>query len=158
MNDLHEKYLAVLKENEELKMRIKILENNLSSNSENKEKENNINENKNIYENKNVNEPDLKNILQNYIKTQKIIKKAIQSLLGFEIIIKNKTLIFRSIYAFNEDEFFIFEFENENFKLIENEYLKEFRKEVELYILKGKSLPAFLGFVTLELYGQKTMQ
>ncbi|TBT98862.1 putative mitotic checkpoint protein, partial [Hamiltosporidium tvaerminnensis] len=80
-----------------------------------------------------------------------------KSMLGYEITFNENNVILHSSYAFDDEDIFVFEIDDNNScTLKSNEFVANWKREIDLYLLNGKSVPAFLSAVTLELYNQKT--
>lgn len=201
MEDLHQKYSNLFKENEDLKIRIKYLEMRLEQNEkengrcincnelslpcnesrkskhettfehQNKEYENNKSENadhmNNECDQKDEEIKSLKNEMEKYkalvyklIEEQKIITKSLGVILGYEYTLSetNRKIILRSIYSFDADDYIIFTFESGGCNLIKNHFTESYSNDIDQLIVKGKSVPAFLAHVTLDLFGKKTFQ
>lgn len=84
----------------------------------------------------------------------------IKSILGYKIIITDKNeYMAKSIYAFSDDDFFLFRvLEGSRIEFIKTPYLRQWRIFYEKYITQGKSISAFLSAVNLELFNMKTFE
>lgn len=94
-------------------------------------------------------------------KYKKRLTNAIQTLgniFGYEVELKEKRIILRSIYAFDEEDVFILQISERGIGVESNGYLKKFEKERTIYLDKGRSISAFLSAVTLSLFEQNTFQ
>lgn len=190
MEELHQKYSNLFRENEDLKLRIKYLEMRLEQNEKengrctnchgNSYRENEIdkktareeNMKHKIIEDEN-NDPQIleisslkneickyKTLAHNLIEKQKIINKTVNSVLGYELHISenNKKITARSMYSFDENDCVDFLMNETRFDFIPNEFTDTYSKEIDQFIIKGKSVSAFLAHVTLDLFGQTTFQ
>lgn len=171
MEELYQKYSDLFRENEDLKLRIKYLERRIEQNEKANmktvsQKCNCIAIEKSISSDNNEEINTLKKEIEKYkslvhdcVESHKIMKKGVSALLGYEfdIVDKNK-IVLHSMYSFSEDDCFIFGLENNHFNLTRNQFTETYPKEIDAFILKGRSVSAFLAHVTLDLFGQNTLQ
>lgn len=85
-------------------------------------------------------------------------RKYILGLLGYQFEIKDDKIELLNLYAFNAEDRLIFQIEEGNLNLISNSFTDEYKNEIESYLVKGKSIPAFVSSITLDLYQKKTYQ
>ncbi|KRH91844.1 Mitotic checkpoint protein MAD1, partial [Pseudoloma neurophilia] len=164
MEEIHEKYSNLFKENENLKIRIKYLEMKLQKN----EKENGCQqklEDQSIDTEQKI--KSLQNDILKYktlahetIKNQKTLQKAVSVISGYEFtFIENNTkLIVQSMYSLNEEDRFIFAVDDGRFNLVRNHMTEIYAKDIDTYLVKGRSISALLATVTLDLFSQNTLQ
>lgn len=115
--------------------------------------------------NNNIPDPDTQNY-QKILKEQEVQfkkyfiknKKYVLGLLGYDIEIFNDRIELLSLYSFHPNDKFIFTIENNSLNLLSNEMTEVYKKEVQDYMAIGKSIPAFLAHVTLDLKNKKTFQ
>ncbi|KAF7683437.1 Mitotic spindle assembly checkpoint protein MAD1 [Astathelohania contejeani] len=101
----------------------------------------------------NIHEPTPSDELRNTLRR---INEWITGLLGYKIDFGKDTITLHSLYAFDEDDKFVFNRAGDVLELISNEFACEWSEEIHTYLVNGKSIPAFLSAVTLELFNQKT--
>lgn len=94
--------------------------------------------------------------LEKYKTHFKRIFRLIQGLFGYKMVINKDNIELLSIYAFNSDDLFVFKETGDSVQLLENDFVRAWQKEVELYLIKGRSVPGLLSGVTLELFNTKT--
>ena len=65
-------------------------------------------------------------------------------------------IVFHSLYAFDIEDVFIFRYKSGSMELVNNEFASTWTAEIQNYLIAGKSIPAFLAAVTLDLFNKKT--
>ncbi|WUR05173.1 mitotic spindle assembly checkpoint protein MAD1 (MD1L1) [Vairimorpha necatrix] len=95
---------------------------------------------------------DFDNLKDYFIK----YKKYITGILGYKIDLKEDKIILSSLYSFDSEDLLIFNINKENIELVNNSFASQFNNEIQIYLVKGGSVPAFLSAVTLNLFNQKT--
>lgn len=178
MEDLYQKYSDLFKENEDNKLRIAYLEKKLSEVQEREKfkfqnEENNSNFSckickcdENAENNSEKKENNLRDEIEKHkkltheaIQTQKMMSKVMSSLLGYQFTKIDETrFTLQSMYSFNEEDYFIFSLKENQFDLVRNATIESYSKEMNIFIIKGQSVSAFLAHVTLDLFNQKTFQ
>ena len=116
-------------------------------------------ENQNLIYLKNTNKSnneELSSELMDYKNYNKKFVKIVTALLGYKIEIIGNTITLHSIYAFDKEDVFIFNQENDKIMLQSNDFAISWSKEIDSYLINGRSVPAFLSSVTLELFSKKT--
>jgi mitotic spindle assembly checkpoint protein MAD1 len=83
-------------------------------------------------------------------------KKYITGILGYKIDLKDNKIILSSLYSFDSEDLLIFNINKDNLELVNNTFAGQFSNEIQIYLIKGGSVPAFLSAVTLNLFNQKT--
>ncbi|KAH9411936.1 putative mitotic checkpoint protein [Ordospora pajunii] len=91
--------------------------------------------------------------LRRYLR---IIREYVTGLTGYKMEFKDGEIIFHSLYAFNTEDVFIFRYKSGSMELVNNEFAGAWNAEIQNYLITGKSIPAFLAAVTLELFNKKT--
>ncbi|ADM11085.1 putative MAD domain-containing protein [Encephalitozoon intestinalis ATCC 50506] len=91
--------------------------------------------------------------LRQYLKT---IREYVTGLTGYKMEFRDGEIIFHSLYAFDSEDVFIFRYKSGNMELVNNDFAASWATEVQNYLIAGKSIPAFLAAVTLELFNKKT--
>lgn len=86
------------------------------------------------------------------------IKKYTRGLLGYDMEIKEDTVELLSLYAFDKSDKIVFQINGKNMNLMGNEFIDEYKEVVDMYLVKGKSIPAFISTITLDLVNKKTFQ
>lgn len=163
MQEIYHKYTELLKENADLKLRISYLQDQL----QNIEKENfqiskktckcELTENK--HDESSIQKKENSNEEQKRKEITKQQRRIISGLFGYKMdIIDNKKIILRSMYSFDEDDCFIFESEQNSFSMMPSSFTENYRKEIDTFVVKGRSVSAFLAHVTLDLFSQNTLQ
>lgn len=92
-----------------------------------------------------------RNRINNVIKT-------LGSIFGYEVEVQDNRIILRSLYAFDEEDKIVLVLDGQRIVVEENEFVKRFHREKNVYLDSGNSLGAFLSAVTLSLFEQKTFQ
>lgn len=82
--------------------------------------------------------------------------KVVTGLLGYKIELVDEKIMLLSLYAFDRGDVFVFHQQNDNLQLITNDFALTWKNEIQNYLVNGKSLPAFLSCITLELFNKKT--
>ncbi|KAM0675205.1 Mitotic spindle assembly checkpoint protein MAD1 [Gurleya vavrai] len=140
----------LVNENTILTNRNKMLENRLKELEEQKNTENY--ESHRIRELEDVMKENEKKFREFYVKT----KKYVMGLLGYDINFTENTVELLSLYAFQKENKFVFQVSEESVELLSNEFVEGYKEEIDVYLNKGKSIPAFLAEVTLDLMNKKT--
>ncbi|EQB60326.1 mitotic spindle assembly checkpoint protein 1 [Vairimorpha apis BRL 01] len=83
-------------------------------------------------------------------------KKYITGILGYKIDMKDDKIVLSSLYSFDSEDLLIFNIKKDNLELVNNEFAGLFKNEINIYLIKGGSVPAFLSAVTLKLFNEKT--
>lgn len=86
----------------------------------------------------------------------KRLMKVVTGLLGYKIDLKEDSITLLSLYAFDKEDVFVFKQSNDNLQLVTNDFALGWKNEIENYLVRAKSLPAFLSCITLELFNKKT--
>ncbi|KAG0419578.1 Mitotic spindle assembly checkpoint protein MAD1 [Dictyocoela roeselum] len=86
----------------------------------------------------------------------KEIRHHVLGLLGYKIEFIDNKVVLLSAYAFDRDDVFVFQRNGDQMELINNDFAAQWMKEIDTYMVKSGSIPAFLASVTMELYNQKT--
>lgn len=128
MDELYKKLNETLKENAALKQKIVDLQSDLSK-------------------------KDPKDELRQYLK---MIREYVTGLTGYKMEFRDGEIIFHSLYAFDGEDVFIFRYRSGNMELVNNEFAGGWTAEIQNYLVAGKSIPAFLAAVTLDLFNKKT--
>ncbi|KAI5191323.1 hypothetical protein NEMIN01_1482 [Nematocida minor] len=84
--------------------------------------------------------------------------KTLGNIFGYEVELRAKNILLRSIYAFDEEDVFVLQISERGISVEANSYLKKFEKEKAIYLDQGRSIGAFLSAVTLSLFEQNTFQ
>lgn len=163
MDDLFQKYKQALSDLE--KTNIELQKSNTERNILREElnllkqmQNNNIN-NKDINkENKENKDNELQEQEMKFRKYVSDLRRYVLGLLGYDIEVKNDTVELLSLYAFNSDDKFIFLAKDGKVEMLSNEFAESYKNEIEEYLIKGKSFPAFLAKVTCDLWNKKTFQ
>ncbi|AFN82558.1 putative MAD domain-containing protein [Encephalitozoon romaleae SJ-2008] len=98
-------------------------------------------------------EKDPNNELRQYLRT---IREYVTGLTGYKMEFRDGEIIFHSLYAFDSEDVFIFRYKSGSMELVNNEFAASWASEIQNYLIAGKSIPAFLAAVTLELFNKKT--
>lgn len=85
-----------------------------------------------------------------------MIRKYVTGLTGYKMEFRDGEIVFHSLYAFDSEDVFIFRYRSGNMELVNNEFAGSWANEIQNYLISGKSIPAFLAAVTLELFNKKT--
>ncbi|CAD25121.1 hypothetical protein [Encephalitozoon cuniculi GB-M1] len=91
--------------------------------------------------------------LRQYLRT---IREYVTGLTGYKMEFRDGEIIFHSLYAFDSEDVFIFRYKSGSMELVNNEFAATWASEIQNYLITGKSIPAFLAAVTLELFNKKT--
>lgn len=91
--------------------------------------------------------------MRQYLQT---IREYVTGLTGYRMEFHDGEIVFHSLYAFDSDDVFIFRYKSGNMELVNNEFAASWGAEIQSYLVAGKSIPAFLAAVTLELFNRKT--
>lgn len=83
-------------------------------------------------------------------------RDAVASLTGFDIEMKENRYKLISIYAEKEDDYILFEKKDDNFELLESDFIDELDNTYLRYITDFNSIPAFLNSVNLYLFNSTT--
>lgn len=94
-----------------------------------------------------------KDELRQYLK---MIREYVTGLTGYKMEFRDGEVIFHSLYAFDSEDVFIFRYKSGNMELVNNEFAGTWTNEIQNYLIAGKSIPAFLAAVTLDLFNKKT--
>eukprot|EP00026_Physarum_polycephalum_P012829 Phypoly_transcript_13166.p1 GENE.Phypoly_transcript_13166~~Phypoly_transcript_13166.p1 ORF type:complete len:167 (+),score=27.65 Phypoly_transcript_13166:509-1009(+) len=85
------------------------------------------------------------------------IKDVIAQLLGYRFEISRDQYTLTSTFADHpETDFLVFRPEGPRMALVETEFSKQWAKDVDVYLNKCKSIPAFLSTLTLEYFNRQT--
>lgn len=90
----------------------------------------------------------------------KKFKEAVYLVTGVEINMKSTTLVVKSIYAENPDDELVFKWSQEPGEkpvLVPTEYSCSLDENTMAYYTTCKSIPAFLGMLTMDLFGKQTL-
>lgn len=171
MEELYKKYIDVLRENNDLKLRITFLEHKLAAGIERSaEKENE--ENKFLLEkveqlereriekapeSQNENE-DPQKLNDHYKAILKDFRYSITGFLGYKIDKKDDQIHFSSLYSFDRNDKFIFQANGKSYEMVNNHFAEGYKKEIDTFVVKGKSVPALMAHVTLDLFSKRTFQ
>lgn len=98
-------------------------------------------------------EKDPNDELRQYFRT---IREYVTGLTGYKMEFRDGEIIFHSLYAFDSEDVFIFRYRSGSMELVNNEFAASWASEIQNYLITGKSIPAFLAAVTLELFNKKT--
>ncbi|KAG5859535.1 mitotic checkpoint protein [Encephalitozoon hellem] len=91
--------------------------------------------------------------LRQYLRT---IREYVTGLTGYKMEFRDGEIVFHSLYAFDSEDVFIFRYKSGSMELVNNEFAASWASEIQNYLIAGKSIPAFLAAVTLELFNKKT--
>ncbi|KAM0671454.1 hypothetical protein CWI42_020870 [Ordospora colligata] len=91
--------------------------------------------------------------LRRYLKT---IREYVTGLTGYKMEFRDGEIVFHSLYAFDTEDVFIFRYKSGSMELVNNEFASTWTAEIQNYLIAGKSIPAFLAAVTLDLFNKKT--
>jgi mitotic spindle assembly checkpoint protein MAD1 len=94
-------------------------------------------------------EEKLKRLMRN-------IRDYVTGLLGYKIDFTGNEIACRSLYAFNMEDVFVFRDQNGEMQLVMNDFARAYEREIQTYLTRGKSIPAFLAAVTLDLSSKNT--
>ncbi|XP_010529945.1 PREDICTED: mitotic spindle checkpoint protein MAD1 [Tarenaya hassleriana] len=97
-----------------------------------------------------------------------VFRKACCALFGYKILMDEHQrpngipvtrFILQSIYAQNDDEKLEFEYESGNPTILDNEYAsqREIAKQIEIFVRKFNSIPAFTANLTMESFNRRTL-
>ena len=83
----------------------------------------------------------------------------LKSILGYKIrMLDHNIFLFKSVYAYTDDDVFCIRITKNNMlQVIKTSYLQEWIKEYDKYVVRGKSICAFLSAVNLELFHRNTV-
>lgn len=85
-------------------------------------------------------------------------KKYVLGLLGYDMEVMDDRIELLSLYAFHDTEKFVFTIENNTLNLLSNDMTEAYKGQVQEFLAEGKSIPAFLAHVTMDLWNKKTFQ
>ena len=85
-------------------------------------------------------------------------RNAVVLLFGYEVeMVEEKTYKLTSLYADKEEEYLMFEMSDENeMTLLESDFANTLQEEIQAYLNRCSSFPAFLANVTLKLFENQT--
>jgi len=84
------------------------------------------------------------------------IKDVIAQLLGYRFEVSRDQYTLTSTFADRETDCLVFRPEGSRMVLVESEYTKQWANDIEVYLNKCKSIPAFLSTLTLEYFNRQT--
>ncbi|KFM77084.1 Mitotic spindle assembly checkpoint protein MAD1, partial [Stegodyphus mimosarum] len=92
-------------------------------------------------------------ILENARIKSTEFREAVYRLLGYRIDVPAaETYKFSHVYAESRDDYLLFQINSEGIQLIETEYSKQLGDRMELYLQQYDSFPAFLASLTMDLF------
>merc|ERR1711953_199411 len=143
MDNLYDKYTQLQKENDDLKLRYAYMEQKLNQYehkiNQYEQGKNKTDENDNNSKNTNSDE-----LVKQYKEIQLTQRKAISSLLGWKLVIDTDKIILQSMYSHHEEDKIIFLIDGNGFSLLPTNLTTQYKDSIENYIIKGRSVPAFL--------------
>ncbi|XP_015922243.1 mitotic spindle assembly checkpoint protein MAD1 [Parasteatoda tepidariorum] len=84
-------------------------------------------------------------------------REAVYQLTGYRIDVPtSETFKLSHVYANSRDDYLLFKVNAQGILLIETEYSKQLTEQMQLYLHKFDSFPAFLANLTMELFNQQT--
>ncbi|ELA46691.1 hypothetical protein VCUG_01841 [Vavraia culicis subsp. floridensis] len=180
MDELYKKYVDLLKENSTLKLRIAALEHELSKNGEtgravhdHKENENNaflieridrLEKEKLVWDRAGAgcttgaHQEEIKQLNDHYKAILKDFRTNITGLLGFKVDMIDDAVHLHSLYSFDRSDVFSFNVNGSCYEMVNNHFAEGYKREIETYVVKGRSVPALLAHVTLDLFSKRTFQ
>ncbi|KAF9763612.1 Mitotic spindle assembly checkpoint protein MAD1 [Nosema granulosis] len=75
---------------------------------------------------------------------------------GYQLAVDSEYIQLTSIYSYDEADAFVFKRSDGSVSLLNNDFANSFSSEIQQFMENGKSIPAFLAAVTLNLFNQKT--
>lgn len=75
---------------------------------------------------------------------------------GYQLAVDSEYIQLTSIYSYDESDAFVFKRSEGSVSLLNNDFANSFTSEIQQYMDNGKSIPALLAAVTLNLFNQKT--
>lgn len=105
-------------------------------------------------------EKKLARLMEIFKQKIKQFREVVFTLLGYQIDMQSDGSIkLRSLYAFHEDDWIEFRRDDltKGMKLMESSFLIQYSEELERFVRKGNSIPAFLSSVTNSLWDKSTM-
>lgn len=105
-------------------------------------------------------EKKLTRLMEIFKQKIKQFREIVFLLLGYQIDLQSDGGIrLRSLYAFHEDDWIEFRRDevSKGMKLMESPFLAQYPEELERFVRKGNSIPAFLSHVTSSLWDKSTM-
>lgn len=75
---------------------------------------------------------------------------------GYQLSVDSEYIQLTSVYSYDESDAFVFKRSDGSVCLLNNDFANSFTSEIQQYMENGKSIPAFLSAVTLNLFNQKT--
>lgn len=94
--------------------------------------------------------------LDSYRAYCKRFMKVVTGLMGYKIELMDEKITLLSLYAFDKQDTLVFHQHDDNLQLITNDFALTWQNEIQNYLVNGRSLPAFLSCITLELFNKKT--
>lgn len=94
--------------------------------------------------------------LESFKAYRRRFTKVITGLFGYKVELEDEKITLLSLYAFDKGDVFVFHQQNDSLQLITNDFALTWKNEIQNYLVSGKSLPAFLSCITLELFNKKT--
>lgn len=85
-------------------------------------------------------------------------KKFTMGLLGYEMEISDNTVELLSLYAFDRSDKIVFQIVGKDLQLLSNEFVDDYKELVDMYLVRGNSIPAFISSITIDLVNKKTFQ
>ncbi|EJW03764.1 hypothetical protein EDEG_01959 [Edhazardia aedis USNM 41457] len=86
------------------------------------------------------------------------VNKFTLGLLGYKMDISDGQVELLSLYAFDSGDKFVFVENNGSIDMLSNDFAETYEREITEYMVNGKSVPAFLAAVTIDLWNKKTLQ
>ncbi|GIY73955.1 mitotic spindle assembly checkpoint protein MAD1 [Caerostris extrusa] len=96
-------------------------------------------------------------IIENARSKSTEFREAVYRLLGYRIDVPMaETYKLSHMYADSRDDFLLFKINSEGIQLVETEYSKQVSDRMETYLHQYDSFPAFLASLTMDLFTQQT--
>ncbi|GBM51437.1 Mitotic spindle assembly checkpoint protein MAD1 [Araneus ventricosus] len=96
-------------------------------------------------------------ILENARLKSTEFREAVYQLLGYRIDVPMaETYKLSHVYADSRDDYLLFKINSEGIQLVETEYSKQVSDKMETYLHQHDSFPAFLASLTMDLFHQQT--
>jgi mitotic spindle assembly checkpoint protein MAD1 len=89
-------------------------------------------------------------------KLMKNIRNYVTGLVGYRMDFNGDEIVCHSLYAFSKEDAFVFKDQDGEIQLMVNDFACAYEKEIQTYLTRGKSIPAFLAAVTLDLFSKST--
>lgn len=159
-----EQYHKMREENDQLKKRIKVLEEegvaavDVTMKVQQKlESEGADSTLQSLKEQLAASERKVRFILENARIKSTEFREAVYRLLGYRIDVPMaETYKLSHVYADSRDDYLLFKINSSGIQLVETEYSKQVSERMEMYLHQHDSFPAFLASLTMDLFNQQT--